>query len=212
MGNEIQRLDEKLLQRMSGYIVDYQKVRGSSPGQREIAAKLMINSKRTFKYVHILADRGLIELDDDGTIVMPRNLDSSNTEFVPVIGAVKCGKPSLAVEDYDGMFRLPRAFTGTGEFFMLTAEGDSMKGANIFEGDYLVIRRQETADGGDIVVACKASDVNADEEATLKRYIVRNGKPLLHPENEKYEDMDARDFRIIGKLKCVIRKIGDADN
>jgi len=129
---------------------------------------------------------------------------------VPKIGAVRCGQPTLAVEDYDGVFRLPREFTGTGEFFMLEAKGDSMIGANIFEGDYLVIRRQETADSGDIVVACRVSDCSSDEEATLKRYLYNKGKPILRAENEdrnKYPDMDATEFRIIGKLKCIIRNM-----
>jgi repressor LexA len=155
MANYTQRLNEALIKRMADFIKNYQVEKGGSPSQREIADRLDTNQKRVNKYVRILANRGCIELRADGTIAMPRNLDSSNYEFVPMVGSVRCGNPTLAIEEYEGMFRLPREFIGQGEFFMLTADGDSMIGANIFAGDYLVIRKQEQADSGDIVVAAE---------------------------------------------------------
>jgi len=207
MANTSQSLDEALLLRIKKYIEKYQAESGGSPTRRDIVEYFGTNLKRANKYVHALAMRGHLELDDDGAIVTPSGLDCADYQFVPKIGVVKCGLPSLAVEDYDGMFRLPREFVGTGEFFMLEAEGDSMINANIFEGDNLVIRRQATADSGDIVVACRIDDNSWDEEATLKRYLYNNGRPILHAENDsgEYEDVDAREFRIIGKLKSIIR-------
>jgi len=209
MGNPNQRLDEDLLSRMWDYIKNYHAENGESPTQREIAEYCGTNPRRAYKYVHVLASRGCFELDDyDGTIITPSRLDPMEYQFVPKIGIVRCGKPSLAVEDYDEVFRLPKEFTGTGEFFMLEAEGGSMIDANIFEGDNLVIRRQQTANPGDIVVAVKESDYGYEEaDATLKTFKYKNGKPVLHAENDsgEYEDMDAREFRIIGKLKCIIR-------
>ena len=205
MNNVNGRMNESLLIRIEEYIKEFQAGNGRSPTQKEIADKCEINTKRAFKYVRALANRGIIDLKDNGSIAVPAKLDSSDFNFVPMVGKVRCGKPSLAIEDYEGIFRLPREFTGAGEFFMLKANGDSMVDANIFEGDYLVIRKQETADYGDIVVACRKCEYNTEEEATLKRFICKNGKPVLHPENEKYEDADACQFRIIGKLKCIIR-------
>jgi len=194
--------------KISNYVKKYHAENGGSPTQREIADNCGINTKRAYKYVHALASRGLFKLDGEGSIMTPQRLDIKDYQFVPKIGLIRCGKPTLAVEDYDGVFRLPREFTGAGEFFMLEAEGDSMIGANIFEGDYLVIRRQKTAESGDIVVAVKESEYGCEEsDATLKRFKYKNGKPILHPENEEYEDIDATEFRIIGKLKCVIRDI-----
>jgi len=207
MANTAQHLDEALLFRILDYIRNYQAEKGYSPTRRDIVDYCDINLKRANKYVHALAGRGYIELDDDGSIVTPSGLNNADFQFVPKIGAVRCGQPTLAVEDYDGVFRLPRKFTGSGEFFMLEAKGDSMINANIFEGDYLVIRKQETADYGDIVVACRISNYSSDEDGTLKRYLYNNGHPILHAENDsgEYKDMDASEFRIIGKLKCIIR-------
>ena len=204
----MKELDKGLLERMAKYITEYQRENGQSPGQRDIAVRCMTNSKRTFKYVHALANSGRIELSGDGTIVMPRSMDSSDYELVPLVGEVRCGAPSLAIEGFKGMFKVPREFIGTGDFFMLMAEGDSMEGAGIEEGDYLIIREQPTADPGDIVVALKESEFGSeDADATLKRFIYKNGKPILHPENEKYGDIDAAEYRIVGKLAGFYRKI-----
>lgn len=206
MANYTQRLDEQLLYNIAQYIKNYQAERGGSPTQREIANNFSTNQKRVNKYIHALVGKGEIELDEKGEISLPGNLDLENYQFIPKIGSVSCGKPTLAVEDYDEVFRLPREFTGAGEFFMLSAKGDSMIGANIFEGDYLVIRRQEAASPGDIVVAIKSGNCSSEEsDATLKTLKIKDGKYVLHAENEKYEDIDAKDFRIIGKLKCIIR-------
>jgi repressor LexA len=203
----MQQLDEDLLSRIAEYIVSYQKRNGRSPGQRDIAAECKINSKRTYKYVHILTNRGLIELNGNGTIAIAYNLVPSDMKAVPLIDAGKCGQSTLAIEDYERMFQLPKDFTGEGDFFILIAEGDSMIKAGILAGDYLVIRKQKTAESGDIVMACKIGVYDSGEEAALKRYLIRNGKPILSHENEAYEEIDAKKYRIIGKLKSVIRKI-----
>ena len=201
-------LDESLLSKISDYITKYQVANGESPSQRKIAAKLKLDHKKTYRYVHALASRELIDLNDDGTIKVPYQFDSSKQRMVPLVGAVRCGEPTLTIEDYDGIFKLPREFTGSGKFFMLKAKGDSMINAGINEGDYLVVREQDTAENGDIVVACKLSDIGAgNSDATLKRYKYKDGKHIMHPENEKYEDMEAKDFKIIGKLVSFIRKV-----
>jgi len=206
--NNKQELDEGLLLQIAEYVKTYQAEKGRSPSQAEIAYRCGINTKRAFKYVQALVARKIIELTDSGRIKIPLDLDPEDYLPVPKLGTVKCGQPSFAVEDYDGVFRLPRAFVGSGEFFMLEAKGDSMVDANIFEGDFLVIRKQPDANFGDIVVACRESEHSSDEDATLKRLVQVRGKPVLRAENEdsdEYPDMDAREFRIIGKLKCVIR-------
>jgi len=206
MANYNRRYDKGLLEDISNYIKEFQVENGASPSQREIASHLDTNQRRVNTYVHVLSGEGIIKLDDDGGIQLPEHLSKKNYQFVPKIGKVACGKPALATEDYEGVYRLPKEFTGTGEFFMLTAEGDSMIGANIFEGDNLVIRRQETANSGDIVVAMNTADcVHGDADATLKTFRIKDGKPILRAENDKYADIDASNYRIIGKLKCIIR-------
>lgn len=202
--------DENLLQRIAEYIQNVQVEEGRSPGQREITAKLKLNGRKTNSYVHELKRQGRIELNRDGTIRVPSNLDTSSANQWPLIGAVKCGSPTIAMEEFEGMFRLPQEFTGTGDFFLLKAEGDSMIDAGIIEGDYLVIRRQEDANQRDIVVACKESEYGIEEsDATLKRYMMKNGRYVLQAENEKanYEDLDAEAYRIIGRLVGFYRRL-----
>jgi repressor LexA len=201
-------IDEDLLIRVSEFITQYQVKTGESPTHREIMSRLKLTAPRVHRYIHVLESRGMLSLQEDGGIKMPLNLDSSDVKYVPLIGAVRCGEPTLAVEDFDGMFKLPRQFTGSGDFFMLQAKGDSMEGAGIIEGDYLVIKEQGIADAGDIVVAMKESDNAAEEaEATLKRYMITDGRYVLHPENSEYEDIDAEGYRIIGKLVGFFRKV-----
>lgn len=200
--------NDELLSEICEYITQYQATTGESPSQKKIADKLRLDNKKVFRYVHALSGKGLIELNDDGTIAIPYNLVPSATKHVPLLGAVRCGEPTLAIEEYDGVFKLPREFTGAGTFFMLRAKGDSMIDAGIYEGDYLVISEQNTAESGDIVVACRESGYTSeDAEATLKRYKYLNGKYVMHPENKAYKDMDASEFRIIGKLVSFIRKV-----
>lgn len=207
MGNSTTKIDERFLERMMEVVVLYQKKYGRSPTQRELVKSLSSNLRRVNYYVHKLKERNKIELTEENEIAVPKNIDSSDYEHIPLIGHIACGLPSLAIEDYESMYKIPRRFCGVGEFFMLIAKGDSMIGANIIEGDYLVIKRQEVADNGDIVVACKISDYSNDSEATLKRYKYNNGHPILHAENPSYEDINAKEYRIVGKLKSIIRNI-----
>lgn len=200
-------LDENLLNEIGEYIKKYQVGKGESPSQRKIADKLKIDHRKTYRYVHALADRGIIDLESDGTITVPYKFDPSKQNIVPLIGAVRCGTPTLAIEEYDGIFKLPQEFTGTGTFYMLRAKGDSMVDAGIYENDYLIIREQKSANIGDIVVAYKICEKGGDDAAaTLKRYKKKNDKYILHPENEDYEDIDANGYHIIGKLVSFIRR------
>ncbi|MCL2796827.1 MAG: transcriptional repressor LexA [Firmicutes bacterium] len=195
--------------RIAEYISEFQATNGYSPGQRGIADHFRITLPRAHRLVKALEGQGRIERNDDGTIATPYKLIPSDLNHVPLVGAVKCGKPTLAIEEFDGVFKLPKEFTGSGDFFMLRAEGDSMIDRGIEEGDYLVISEQPAAYNGDIVVACRESDYGIEEaDATLKTYKKINGRYVLHAENKDggYEDMDASEFRIIGKLVSLIRK------
>lgn len=202
-------LNEELVMRVYRYIRDCQREEGESPSQRTIAANLNMDHRKTHDYVHRLAARGYIELTADNQIAMPPHLAPKKQMRVPLLGEVKCGEPTTAYEDFEGMYQLSEEFVGKGKHFMLMAKGDSMIDAGIEAGDYLVIREQPTAESGDIVVACKGEFCD-EEEATLKRYkILSDGSRILRAENGsgKYKDMDAGGFRIIGKLVSFIRKV-----
>jgi repressor LexA len=120
---------------------------------------------------------------------------SGESVSVPLIGEIACGSPILAVENYEGVYRLPNEFVGSGEHFMLRAKGSSMTGVGIRSGDYLIIREQPEADYGQIVAAC------IDGEATVKTYRPQDDRIVFHAENPKYEDIEVKrgtDCRILG--------------
>lgn len=202
----MKRLNENLLNDILEYITRYQVQEGVSPTFRKITETFHLPSKSiAHRYVHALKSTGKLELNSDGSISMPLNLDSSNTATVALIGEVRCGQPTAAIEDFEAMYKFPKGLTGDGDFFMLTAKGDSMIDAGIYGGDYLIIREQSTANSGDIVVAL-SGDGSGETDATLKRFLKKDGKFILHAENEKFDDIDFKGYKIIGKLVGSYRK------
>lgn len=202
----MKKLNENLLNDILEYITRYQVREGASPTFREITESFRLPGKSmAHRYVHALEDTGRLELNDDGSIAMPLNLDSSYTATVALIGEVRCGEPTAAIEDFEAMYKFPKDLIGDGDFFMLTAKGDSMIDTGIYEGDYLIIREQSTADIGDIVVAL-SSDDSGESDATLKRFLQKDGKYVLHAENDEYDDIDFKGYKIIGKLVGSYRK------
>ena len=120
---------------------------------------------------------------------------------VPLIGTVAAGQPIFATENYDGYYALPDNFFSGEDLFMLTVKGSSMKNIGMFDGDKVVVKKQETADNGDIVVAL------VDDGATVKRFFKRNGKFILHPENDDMEDFVLDSVSVLGKVIGLIRHI-----
>ena len=125
---------------------------------------------------------------------------SANMTRIPVLGTVTCGEPILAVQTSEEYFMVsPTLFKGD-DLFMLTAKGDSMINAGIFDGDKIVLRQQSTASNGDIVAAL------IDDSATIKRYFKENGHFRLQPEHDDYEPIIVDNIRIIGKVVGLVRK------
>ena len=123
---------------------------------------------------------------------------------VPVVGRVRAGSPTLAVEDIEGYMRLDPDFFKCAGAFILTVEGDSMTGAGIDDGDYILVRPGRDASNGDVVVAM------LDGEATVKRFLRKGGSVTLRPENPAMEDLlidRTRSFSIIGRVVNVIKRI-----
>jgi len=121
--------------------------------------------------------------------------------YVPVLGRIAAGVPITAEEVVDDVFALPRQIVGEGEMFLLKVVGDSMIGAAICEGDWVVVRQQPTADNGDIVAAM------LDNEATVKTLKRKDGHVWLLPHNEAYSPIDADHATILGKVTAVLRKV-----
>lgn len=182
------------------YNIEYQKRHGVSPSFRNIMHALNLGSLATVqRYVKQLETEGRLTRTDIGNIAPLSKLWGGETVTVPLIGKIACGEPCLEVENIEESFKLPCSIFGNGEMFMLRAFGESMIDAGINKGDLLVIKKQEEANDGDIVVAL----VNG--ENTLKRLYRGNGKVRLHPENKAMEDIIVKDCEIQGVLISCIK-------
>jgi len=123
---------------------------------------------------------------------------------VPLLGDVAAGTDVLAEENVEELLPLPTDFTGEGELFMLRVRGDSMIDAGIFDGDFVVVRRQGDVVKGDVVVAGIPG-----EEATVKTYSTKGTKVVLRPANPRLEPMefDRSEVTIYGKVVTVLRRL-----
>jgi repressor LexA len=122
---------------------------------------------------------------------------------VPLVGRVAAGAPILAEEHVEQYMPVPRQLTRSGDSFLLKVRGDSMEGAGILDGDWVVVRHQPEAQDGQIVVAL----VGDDEDATCKRLERRGGRVVLHSENPAYEPMVPDEVRIVGIVTGVMRAL-----
>ena len=177
--------------------------RGYPPSVREIGEAVGLKSSSTV-HAHLkqLQKKGYIHRDPTKPRAIEIIGNSTSIVRVPVIGRIAAGEPILAVENIEDTFPLPVSFLNTSKkVFMLTVRGSSMIKAGIFDGDYIIVRQQNTADDGDIVVALLG------EEATVKRFFKEKGGVRLQPENDEMEPIKSKDVVILGKVTGVLRKI-----
>jgi repressor LexA len=175
---------------------------GYPPSVREIQTKLNIKSTATvYDYLERLKQRGLITKSPtkNRAIGITKKIEQK-VDFVPIIGNVTAGTPILAVENLEGYCPLPPDFSNADECYILKVSGDSMINAGIYNGDQIIVKKRDTADNGDIVVAL------IDDSATVKRFYKRNGKIILHPENDTMSDMIYDNVVILGIVEGLIRK------
>jgi repressor LexA len=136
-----------------------------------------------------------------GGLNMAELASASDTAFVPLVGRIAAGGPILADQVVDDIMALPRQLVGNGELFMLKVAGDSMVDAAICDGDWVVIRRQNSANNGDIVAAL------LDDEATVKTFRQRDGHTWLLPQNTRYEPILGDNATVMGKVVSVLRSL-----
>ncbi|MCD7438361.1 transcriptional repressor LexA [Streptomyces lincolnensis] len=120
---------------------------------------------------------------------------------VPLVGRIAAGAPLLAEEMVEDVYTLPRQLVGEGEMFALTVSGDSMIDAAICDGDIVIVRRQDSADHGDIVAAL------LDDEATVKQLHRKDGQVWLMPRNPAYEPIPGDQVQVLGKVASVLRRL-----
>ena len=204
MVNNLRAYNEDLAQRIKEYINEYSTLNGFGPSVREIAEEMGLHSSRAGRYMALLYERGEISLNTKG--IYESNAISKmsyETENVAILGSVPCGPLTEIEECIEGYVRLPTSMIGKGKFFLLTAQGDSMTGAGINDGDLVLIKQQEEAEVGQIVVAL------VDNEVTLKRLRYQNeaNKYYLHPENKQMNDIFVDHFVIQGIAVKVFKDL-----
>ena len=178
------------------YVNEFIQENGYSPSVREIGAAVGLRSTASVSYhLQALQAKGLLQ--DPGAKGRKRAIVTTQRPGqIPVVGVVTAGLPILAVENQEGTM----AWEGDPSCFALRVRGDSMVGAGIMSGDKVVVRPQQHADDGQIVVA------RIGDEATVKRLRRRNGQVWLLPENDNYEPIDGTEAEIIGIVKAVVRE------
>jgi len=180
---------------------------GYPPSVRELGAILGLKSTATV-HTHLrnLERKGFLKRTAQKSRAFNIIDDFSETDpgpvvMVPLVGMVRAGTPVLAVENIEDMVPFPRSFVKSENVFLLRVEGDSMIGAGIFDGDYVLVRQQESAVNGDIVVALLG------DEATVKTFYKEKDAVRLQPENPRLAPIISRDVRIIGKVIGLYRNV-----
>jgi repressor LexA len=188
--------------------------RGYPPSVREIGEAVGLTSTSSVAHqLKVLEHKGFLRRDPNRPravemLPVPHAGDESDERamrptptYVPVVGRIAAGGPVLAEELVEDVFPLPRELVGTGTLFLLRVVGDSMLDVGIFDGDWVVVRQQPTADPGDIVAAM------IDGEATVKTYKRRDGHVWLMPNNPSFEPIPGDDAVILGRVVTVLRKV-----
>jgi repressor LexA len=196
------------------FLVEYTDRHGYPPTVREIGEAVGLASPSTV-HAHLanLERAGFLKRDP----TKPRALElrretkaepvaDEAVRRLPLVGQIAAGGPLLAEENVEDYLAVPEPLSRGGEEFLLRVKGDSMIQAGILDGDFVVVRRQQTAQNGDIVAALAGDDEAADE-ATVKRFFREDGRVRLQPENDALEPIYARHVQILGKVVGVFRAL-----
>ena len=193
-------LNEEILNRVEEYIKEYHQEYGISPSYRQIMHALKLSSlSGVQRYVLALDKSNRIERTNLGNIEVPTRLKRGRVVQAPLVGQIACGQPTFAEENIEETHALPQSLFGNGKLFMLKAFGDSMIDVGIKQGDLIVLRSQNYAENGDIVVAL------VDGKNTLKRFYKKGKKIILHPENQTMKDIIVNECEIQGVLVSCIK-------
>ena len=202
---KISKKQSEILEYMKNEILN----RGFPPSVREICEAVNLKSTSSVHaHLETLEKNGYIRRDP----TKPRAIEIVDDSFslvrretvhVPIIGKVAAGEPLLAVENIDGYFPIPAEFMPKNQAFMLVVHGESMINAGIFDGDYVVVEQQETANNGEKIVAL------VEDSATVKTFYKEDDLIRLQPENDYLEPIivhpEKQSFQILGKVIGVFR-------
>jgi repressor LexA len=201
-------------QEIYDFVVAYARKHGYPPTVREIGAEVGLASPSTV-HVHLakLEQAGYVRRDPS----KPRALElvghdhapqtaAGEARVLPLLGEIAAGAPLLAEQNVEEYLAVPETLSRGGEEFLLRVKGESMTEAGIMPGDIVIVRRQQTADNGD-VVAVLAGDDAAASEATVKTFYRENGRIRLQPENSALEPLYPDYVQVLGKVVGLFRRL-----
>lgn len=191
-------------ERIIRYIDDYMKENNRSPSNREMAKGTGLSTATVSRYLSQMREDGLLDYSGQRNITTKSQAKHrANTLSVPVLGSVSCDIPKFAEENIEEYIELPISLFGQGDFFILRANGNSMIEAGIDDGNLVLIRHQDTAEPGQIVVALM------EDEATLKRFYPEPElhRVRLHPENSEMNDIYVDHCVVQGVAVKVIKDV-----
>jgi repressor LexA len=214
-------------QRILTHLKESMEARGYPPSMREIGEAVGLTSSSSVAHqLKVLEEKGFVRRDPNRPraleVFLPelmaarRSISAADetsydetgigdamppATYVPMVGRIAAGGPILAEENLETIFPLPRELVGEGELFMLEVAGESMIDAAICDGDYVVVRREQTASNGEIVAAM------IDGEATVKTFQRKDGQVWLLPHNDAFEPIDGTHASILGKVTAVLRRV-----
>lgn len=202
-------VDLKLTKRQEeilDFIKRYSREHGYPPTVRDIGKAIGLASPSTV-HAHLanLQKNGLLRRDPTRPraieLLVDKARDVMGPSGIPLVGRVAAGEPVLAEENIEDYVEVPAIAGGDEGEYVLRVSGDSMKDAGIVEGDYVVVRPQDTADDGQIVVAL------VGEEATVKRFFREEDHIRLQPENDALQPIRTRDAKVLGRVVGVCRRV-----
>jgi repressor LexA len=214
-------------QRILAHIKDAMETVGYPPSMREIGEAVGLTSSSSVAHqLKVLEEKGFVRRDPNRPraleVFLPevmaarRSISAADetsydetgvgdamppATYVPMVGRIAAGGPILAEENLETIFPLPRELVGEGQLFMLQVTGESMVDAAICDGDYVVVRQEQTASNGEIVAAM------IDGEATVKTFQRKDGQVWLLPHNDAFEPIDGNNATILGKVTAVLRRV-----
>ncbi|MGG3957124.1 transcriptional repressor LexA [Bhargavaea massiliensis] len=199
----------KRQQQILDFIKQEVRTKGYPPSVREIGEAVGLASSSTVHgHLARLESKGFIRRDPTKPRAIEildeyESIPKTNVVNVPIVGKVTAGQPITAIENIEEYFPLPERFVSPDDqVFMLQIVGESMIEAGILDGDYVIVRQQQTANNGDIVVA-----MTEDHEATVKRFFKEKDHIRLQPENSSMEPIIVQNATILGKVIGVYRAI-----
>jgi repressor LexA len=196
----------KRQQEIFDFVKRYRSEHGYPPTVRDIGKAIGLTSSSTV-HAHLANLERLGVLRRDPTkpraieVLVDKAKAAAATSGLPLVGRVAAGQPVLADENIEEYVAVPPIAGGDDGQFVLRVQGDSMKDVGIYEGDHVIVRSQDTADNGEIVVAL------VGEEATVKRFFREKDHVRLQPENEAMEPIRSRNVQVLGRVVGVCRRV-----